>query len=120
MADTFTFMIKPITDLSDVKANVGEIQKAFSKLKLPDKLGKNLTNELDRFDKAYKKFTDKQSTGIKTSGDVNGLTKASNEMLTSYQNIVDIFKEIEGTNISNVFDIKTDGIEKVKKAQNNS
>ena len=116
MADTFTFTIKPITDLSDVKANVGEIQKAFSKLKLPDKLGKNLTNELDRFDKAYKKFTDKQSTGIKTSGDVNGLTKASNEMLTSYQNIVDIFKEIEGTNISNVFDIKTDGIEKVQKA----
>ena len=35
--------IKGIGDFSDVVSNVGSVQKALTKLKLPDKLGENLS-----------------------------------------------------------------------------
>ena len=112
MAETFTFTIKPIADLSDVRANVGEIQKAFSKLKLPPKLGVNLSNELNNFITAYDKFTEKQNRGIKNNSDVSGLMKASDSMLSSYKKITELMKQVDDSTITNVFKLEGEEIEK--------
>lgn len=108
MAETFTFTIKPITDLSDVKANVGEIQRAFSKLKLPDKITGKLANEVTKFDKAYAAVQKKMTEGIKTNADASQLAKSQNLLLGSWTEIVKLVKEVSGYDMSKVvrFDTK--------------
>ena len=51
--------IKGIGDFSDVVSNVGAVQKALTKLKLPDKLGDNLSKNISNFMKEYEKYQKK-------------------------------------------------------------
>lgn len=110
MAETFTFTIKPITDLSDVKANVGEIQRAFSKLKLPDKITGKLANEVTKFDKAYTAVQKKMTEGIKTNADASQLAKSQNLLLSSWTEIVKLVREVSGYDMSKVMRFDTKNI----------
>ena len=105
MADTFTFTIKPITDLSDVKANVGEIQKAFSKLKLPDKLGEGLNKNIKSFFTEFEKYESKVKEGIKTSGDYRQAESSLNKINSLYSEIVKDIQTISKGDLSDVFDL---------------
>lgn len=88
MADqVFNVTIKGIGDFSDVVSNVNSVQKALTKLKLPDKLGDNLNKKISAFGSEYEKYQKKISEGIKTQGDYNQVEKSLNRMRTLYQEI---------------------------------
>ena len=70
--------IKGIGDFSDVVSNVGSVQKALTKLKLPDKLGDNLNKHISSFYKEYEKYQKKIAEGIHTQGDQNAVNKSLN------------------------------------------
>ena len=71
-----TVTVKGIGDFSDVVSNVGSVQKALTKLKLPDKLGDNLSKNITNFYKEYEKYQKKISEGVKTQGDYNQVEKS--------------------------------------------
>ena len=79
--------IKGIGDFSDVVSNVNSVQKALTKLKLPDKLGDNLNKNITAFYKEYEKYQKKISEGVKTQGDYNQVEKSLNNMRNLYQSI---------------------------------
>ena len=79
--------IKGIGDFSDVVSNVNNVQKALTKLKLPDKLGDNLNKKISAFGSEYEKYQKKISEGIKTQGDYNQVEKSLNRMRSLYQEI---------------------------------
>ena len=79
--------IKGIGDFSDVVNNVNNVQRALTKLKLPDKLGNNLTKNISSFHSEYEKYQKKISEGIKTQGDYNQVEKSLNRMRSLYQEI---------------------------------
>ena len=88
MADqVFNVTIKGIGDFSDVVSNVNSVQKALTKLKLPDKLGEGLGKKFSAFNSEYEKYQKKISEGIKTQGDYNQVEKSLNRMKTLYQEI---------------------------------
>ena len=80
--------IKGIGDFSDVVSNVGSVQKALTKLKLPDKLGDNLNKNITNFYKEYEKYQKKISEGIKTQGDYNQVEKSLNNMRSLYERYI--------------------------------
>ena len=114
MAETFTFTIKPIADLSDIKVNVGEIQRAFSKLKLPDNISGKLTNEIAKFDKAYATVQKKMAEGIKTPGDLTQLQKNNNVLLNSWNEIIKVVREVSGMDLSGVLRFDTQNIKQAE------
>ena len=82
-----TVTVKGIGDFSDVVSNVGSVQKALTKLKLPDKLGDNLNKNITAFYKEYDKYQQKIAGGLKTQGDYNQVEKSLNTMRNLYQAI---------------------------------
>ena len=82
-----TVTVKGIGDFSDVVSNVGSVQKALTKLKLPDKLGDNLNKNITAFYKEYEKYQQKIAGGLKTQGDYNQVEKSLNTMRSLYQAI---------------------------------
>ena len=115
MADTFTFTIKPIADLSDIKANVNEIQRAFKGLKLPDKITGKLDSELAKFDKAYATVQKKMTEGIKNSSDLTQVQKSNNMMVSSWNEISKIIREVSGMDLSGVLKFDTQNIQEARK-----
>ena len=115
MADTFTFTIKPIADLSDIKANVNEIQRAFKGLKLPDKITGKLDSELAKFDKAYATVQKKMTEGIKNSSDLTQVQKSNNMMVSSWNEISKIIREVSGMDLSGVLKFDTQNIQDARK-----
>lgn len=79
--------IKGIGDFSDVVNNVNNVQKALTKLKLPDKLGNSLSKNISDFHSEYEKYQKKISEGIKTQGDYNQVEKSLNRLKSLYQEI---------------------------------
>jgi len=53
---TFTLNIKALFDASDIKAKVGDIEKAFNNIKLSDGLKRNLTSSFNDLNKALDTF----------------------------------------------------------------
>ena len=84
---TVSVTIKGIGDFSDVVSSVGSVQKALTKLKLPDKLGDNLSKNITAFYKEYEKYQKKINEGIKTQGDYNQVEKYLNNIRNLYQAI---------------------------------
>ena len=82
-----TVTVKGVGDFSDVVSNVGSVQKALTKLKLPDKLGDNLNKNITAFYKEYDKYQQKIAGGLKTQGDYNQVEKSLNTMRNLYQAI---------------------------------
>ena len=88
MADnTVLVNMKVVSDISDVVSNVGAIQKSFSKLKLPEKLGEGLNKNITEFYKEYDKYQKKIAEGLKTQGDYNQVEKSLNRMKSLYETI---------------------------------
>ena len=85
--EVVTVTVKGIGDFSDVVSNVGNVQKALAKLKLPDKLGDNLNKNISAFYKEYEKYQQKIAGGLKTQGDYNQVEKSLNTMRNLYQAI---------------------------------
>ena len=65
--ETLTVTVKGIGDFSDVVSNVGSVQKALTKLKLPDKLGNSLNKNITAFMSEYEKYQKKISRARLTS-----------------------------------------------------
>ena len=85
--NTFVVNMKVVGDISDARSNIDALQKSFSKLKLPDKIGDNLGKKISEFYKEYDKYQKKISEGIKTQGDYNQVEKSLNRMRSLYQEI---------------------------------
>jgi len=86
--EVLTVTVKGVGDFSDVVSNVGSVQKALTKLKLPDKLGDSLNKNISNFMKEYDKYQKKIAEGIHTQGDQNAVNKSLNSMLNSYEKII--------------------------------
>ncbi len=86
MADAI-LRIKTVMDVGDVVSNVGTIQKALGKLKLPDNLKDNLNKNIGSFYKEYEKYQKKLGDGLKTQGDFNQVEKSLNRMRALYSEI---------------------------------
>lgn len=97
--------IKGIGDFSDVVSNVGNVQKALTKLKLPDKLGDSLNKNISNFMKEYDKYQKKIAEGIHTQGDQNAVNKSLNSMLNSYEKIIKDFGKISSKDFKDIFNL---------------
>ena len=106
--------INTIMDVSDVKHNVDEIQKSFSKLKLPDKLGDSLKKNISDFNKEYEKYQKKVAEGIHTQGDKTAVNKSLNSMLNSYEKIINEFSKMSKKDFKDIFNLDTGAFEKVQ------
>ena len=97
--------IKGIGDFSDVVSNVNNVQKALTKLKLPDKLGQNLSKNIGNFTKEYEKYQKRISEGIKTQGDQNAVDKSLNSMMNSYRTIINEFSKLSSKDFKEIFNL---------------
>ena len=107
--------IKGIGDFSDVVSNVGAVQKALTKLKLPDKLGDNLSKNISNFMKEYEKYQKKVAEGIHTQGDQNAVNKSLNSMINSYEKIIKDFSKISSKDFKEVFNLDDSAFASVQK-----
>ena len=82
-----TVTVKGVGDFNDVVHNVNSVQKALTKLKLPDKIGDSLNKNITSFYKEYEKYQAKIANGLKTQGDYNQVEKSLNTMRNLYQAI---------------------------------
>ena len=85
--NTFTVTMKVLGDISDAQSNISNLQKSFSKVKLPDKLGDNLNKKITEFYKEYERYQKKIGEGLKTQGDYNQVEKSLNRMNALYKEI---------------------------------
>lgn len=103
MADqTVNVVLKTVADISDVKTNIDALQKQFSKLRLPDKLGDNLNKKIGEFNKEWEKYQKKVSEGIKTQGDANAVDKMLSRMAILYKEIGQEASKIKGVDIKDL------------------
>ena len=103
MADqTVNVVLKTVADISDVKTNIDALQKQFSKLRLPDKLGDNLNKKIGEFNKEWEKYQKKVSEGIKTQGDANAVDKMLSRMAILYKEIGQEASKIKGIDIKDL------------------
>ena len=115
MADRkFTVELEAVMNISNAKNNVDALQKAFSKLKLPDKLGDNFNKKINEFTKEYEKYQKRVSEGIKTPGDLNAVDKSLTRMSVLYKEIGNDAKKIAGLDIKDIFDFNTDSFKRIR------
>lgn len=105
--------IKGIGDFSDVVSNVGSVQKALTKLKLPDKLGDSLSKNIANFYKEYEKYQKKITEGVKTQGDYNQVEKSLNNMRSLYQAIGKDAQKLTQLDIKDMLNLDTDEFKKI-------
>ena len=91
---TFTLNIKALFDASDIKVKVGDIQKAFSNLKLPDNLKKNLNDSFTSLNKALSDFESRTAKGVKTKTDAKGLTTSMDNVIKEFTNVQKIAAQV--------------------------
>lgn len=108
-----TVTVKGIGDFSDVVSNVGSVQKALTKLKLPDKLGDNLNKNITNFYKEYEKYQKKISEGIKTQGDYNQVEKSLNNMRNLYQAIGKDAQKLTELDMKDILNLDTGEFKKI-------
>ena len=107
--------IKGISDFSDVVSNVGTVQKALMKLKIPDKLGESLNKNISNFTKEYDKYQKKIAEGIHTQGDQNAVNKSLNSMINSYEKIIKDFSKISEKDFKEIFNLDEGAFASVQK-----
>ena len=107
--------IKAIGDFNDVVSNVNSVQKALTKLKLPEKLGNNLNKNITSFYKEYEKYQQKIAEGIHTQGDQNAVNKSLNSMLNSYEKIIDEFSKLSKQDFKDIFNLDEGAFASVQK-----
>ena len=108
-----TVTVKGIGDFSDVVSNVGSVQKALTKLKLPDKLVDNLSKNITSFYKEYEKYQKKISEGIKTQGDYNQVEKSLNNMRNLYQAIGKDAQKLTELDMKDMLNLDTGEFKKI-------
>lgn len=77
---TFEIILKAIGDFSDVKNNIGVIQKSLNQLKLSPDLKQKFSNIFADLEKQTQKYQEYLNSGFKTKGDVTGLEKTGNRI----------------------------------------
>ena len=92
---TFTLNIKALFDASDVKAKVGDIQKAFSNLKLPDTLQKSFDSSFTSLNKALSEFETRAAKGVKTNADAKGLTGSMDKVIAEFTKVQSVINKIQ-------------------------
>ena len=107
--------IKGIGDFSDVVSNVNNVQKALTKLKLPDKLGDSLNKNISNFTREYEKYQKKIAEGIHTQGDQNAVNKSLNSMLNSYEKIINDFSKLSKKDFKEIFNFDDSTFASVQK-----
>ena len=108
-----TVTVKGIGDFSDVVSNVGSVQKALTKLKLPDKLGDSLSKNITAFYKEYEKYQKKITEGVKTQGDYNQVEKSLNNMRSLYQAIGKDAQKLTQLDMKDMLNLDTGELKKI-------
>ena len=108
-----TVTVKGIGDFSDVVNNVGSVQKALAKLKLPDKLGDGLSKNITAFYKEYEKYQKKITEGVKTQGDYNQVEKSLNNMRSLYQAIGKDAQKLTQLDMKDMLNLDTGELKKI-------
>ena len=91
---TITFLLKTISDFSDVERGIDSFQKDLSQLKLPAKFKdnfKNIFNELTIETKNYQKFLD---SGFKKKSDITGLESSGKKISSLLKQLKKEFNNI--------------------------
>ena len=108
-----TVTVKGIGDFGDVVSSVSSVQKALTKLKLPDKLGDNLNKNITAFYKEYEKYQKKITEGIKTQGDYNQVEKSLNNMRNLYQAIGKDAQKLTELDMKDMLNLDTGEFKKI-------
>ena len=111
--NTFIVNMKVVGDISDARSNIDALQKSFSKLKLPDKIGDNLSKKIGEFYKEYDKYQKKVAEGIKTQGDYNQVEKSLNRMRSLYQDIGKEAGKVTKLDLSELIDTDSGNFKKI-------
>ena len=119
---SFTLSIKALFDASDVKAKVGEIQKAFSNIKLPDNLKGNLDKAFSGVEKALTDFETKAQKGVSTKADAKGISTSIDGMLREFDKLQGVITQVqgligEGADLSQFFKLDEGSVAKIKGLQ---
>ena len=92
---TFTLNIKALFDASDIKAKVGDIEKAFNNIKLSDGLKRNLTSSFNDLNKALDTFQAKAQKGITSKADTKGLNTSLNSVISGFQKLEHVVDKVK-------------------------
>ena len=111
--NTFLVNMKVVGDISDARSNIEALQKSFSKIKLPDKIGDSLSKKIGEFYKEYEKYQKKISEGVKTQGDYNQVEKSLNRMRGLYQEIGKEADKVTKLDLAELIDTDTGDFKKV-------
>ena len=120
---TFTLNIKALFDASDVKSKVGDIQKAFSNLKLPDNLKKSLDTSFTNLNKALSDFESRAARGVKTKADAKGLTSSMDNVIKEFTKVQELAAKVktelgDSVDLSKIIKLDDNTIKRLTKLQN--
>ena len=112
---TFEIILKAIGDFSDVKNNIGIIQKSLNQLKLSPDLKQKFSNIFADLEKQTQKYQEYLNSGFKTKGDVTGLEKTGNRINQLLSQLQAGMNKIDPSILQQSFNIDTTKITELNK-----
>lgn len=94
--EQLTFNLKIVSDISDARSNVEQLQKIISNLGAnvkPD-LGVKFSNKFNAFFKEYDRFTKLQDTPNKSKSQLNTMEQSGNRLVEILKQLGDLTKKI--------------------------
>ena len=104
---TIEIVLKAIGDFSDVKNNIGIIQKSLNQLKLSPDLKQKFSNIFIDLEKQTQKYQEYLNSGFKTKSDVTGLEKTGNRINQLLSQLQASMNKIDPSILQQSFNIDT-------------
>ena len=92
---SFTLSIKALFDASDIKAKVGDIQKSFSNLRLPDNLKRSLDTSFTSLNKALNDFEQRAAKGVTSKTDAKGITSSLEKVINEFNQVDKVISKVK-------------------------
>ena len=109
----FQVRIRTVMDINDAVSNIGAIQRSLNKLKLPEKIGQNLSKNINEFYKEYEKYQKRVANGIKTQSDYNQAERSLNRIKQLYSNIGRELQKTTKLDIDDIIDLGNGNFKKI-------
>ena len=121
-SQTFTLNIKALFDASDVKAKVGDIQRAFSNIKMPDKLQKDFNSSFQGLEKALNDFESRTAKGVQTKADAKGMSNSIDAVVREFNKVIEVTDKVkaelgDGVDLSKIIKLDKSDAEALKTLQ---
>lgn len=111
-AEDLVINLKAVMDVSDIKANVGQIQNALGKLKLPDTLKGNFSKIFGDLDSELSKVQSKLQNGMNKKADFGGLEKSIEKVSEYFTQLNSQIDKIDNKDLRNSLNLDIEPIRK--------